>query len=301
MGNKSSSTLVSIHDNLYSRRNDKDISHGEETLLQLHDIVDCVEYCATDVVKLNSKDVKLLSSIASLLANEFCRQHTTPTTEIMVACKLRAVAAIQRLLRIPSVSRNSLESCSMGLVNCLIPHNTELLSLSLNCICTGLLAIDDDGLKFAVLLRLEKILYYEKMLEIMDKITEKDKDEDKATILLLPAVLTFAQHLVWLLGNSFLESVSVAVTVNVRAFQRRLAASILKHQETIFKLFRHKENPVRFAVTVLLLQIFNTQDRKQCAILQVNQRSCMLSNSSNYQLHDQLSTSFLFLTKIILN
>ena len=269
MGNKSSSTLVSIHDNLYSRRNSPDITHGDDTLLQLCDIIECVEYSAADLVKLKSKDVKLLSSIASLLASEFCRQCTTPSSKIEIACKLKAVAAIYRLLRIPSVTKNSLESCSMGLVNSLTSQNTGLLSLSFNCICTGLLAVDDDGFKFAVLLRLEKLCYIEKMLVVMDEITGKDGDKNKTIDLLLPAALTFAQHLVWLLGNPVSESASVTVLHNVKSFQRRLTTLILKHQDTLFKLIRHEENPVKFAVTMVFIQILNTQDRKQCSIIQV--------------------------------
>ena len=157
----------------------------------------------------------------------------------------------------------------MGLVNTLTSQNTGLLSLSLNCICTGLLAVDDDGFKFGVLLRLEKLYFIEKMLGLMDEITEKDRGKDKPIELLLPAVLTFAQHLVWLLGNPVSESASVTIQHNVKAFQRRLTTLILKNQDTLFKLIRHEENPVKFAVTMLLIQILNTQDRKQCSIIQV--------------------------------
>ena len=172
---------MSIHDILFSRRNSQEIIHGDEKLIQLDGIVERIEEYTGDFIKLTSRDVKLLSSITSLLAEEFGRVFAAPFPAIVISCKLKALFAIYLLLRIPAVSKNAFESCLMGLVNSLNPKHTGMLSLALKIICNGMVAIDDDSFRCAAFLRLEKLGFYDKMLRIMHNVIRTDEEEEGGT------------------------------------------------------------------------------------------------------------------------
>lgn len=271
MGNKSSSTLISINDELCNRKKNKSqrtVEDGEAVIL-LDNILECVGSYSTDSVKLNSKDVKLLSSIASHLSEEFGGVVTISCRPSEMSARLRAVAVIHRILQITFVAKNALENCASGLVNCISPLSAKLTCLTINCICAGLVSLNDDACKCTILLQLETLGFYKMMLEVFDSITKKPSNVEGDGKLQSLAFLACVQHLVWVLGQQILQSSPVAILTTIKSFQKRLSDEISKHQDVIFRLTRDKERPVRFAATILLIKLLNTQDRRQCAYLQV--------------------------------
>jgi hypothetical protein len=267
MGNKSSVALLSIYDDILSHRISLGNIHGDETLQQLENILDCVDSYSGDFSNLNSKDTKLLASVASLLANEFGRDGSASSPVVVKACKLKAMASIYRLLCIPIVSRNALEGCTAGLVNCIDISNLELSSLAISCICTGLVSVDDESFKLSICLQLEKIGCYEKLLLIIDKVAYFKMKLVNGS--LLYNLLIILEHFVWLLGEPSLQPSSALTSSSLKLFQTRVVAKIVKHLNALFELTRHSESPVRFAVTMLLIQILNGQERKLCSLIQV--------------------------------
>ena len=280
MGNKSSSTLLSIQEDLTSRASTRNNSFNDATLLQLQGIIEIVQAYAVDAAKLTAKDIKTLSSITSLLSTEFGRVSKPPYSPLVIACKLKAVAAIFRLLHIPGVSKIAFESCAMGLVNSLDHHHKALLTLALHCICTCTVNIEDDAIKRAVCARLERYLFYERMLRIMDTLAKRFQDTVTSGSVsgsgsgsgsgLLPAVLTYCQHLIWLLSMTISPSTTSTIASEIKSFQTRLVDKILKHQDSLFILTRYYDNPINFAATMLLIKVFTFQDRKQCSVIQVD-------------------------------
>lgn len=271
MGNKS--TIVgNIHSDLMSHIISLDNIHGDETLQQLESILECVDSFSGDYSKISSKDMKLLVSVVTLLCNEFGRDSTVISSPAVIkACKIKAAASIYRLLGIPVVSKNALESCVFGLVNFIDRTDAELFSVALKCISIGLTSEFDDAFKFAICLQLEKCGFYEKVLYVFDDValsSSSSREKTKNELLLMHAALMAADHLVWLLRETVSQS-SQSISTNFKSFQTRIVGQILKHQDAIFELTRHTEGPVNLSVTMLVVQVLHGQERKLCSIIQV--------------------------------
>lgn len=275
MGNKSSSTLVTINEELCNRkknrsqRTDKD---GEAVIL-LDNILECVGSYSADSVKLNSKDIKLLSSIASHLSEEFGGVVLITCGQSEMSARLRAVTVIHRILQISFVSKNALENCAPGLINCVSSSHAQLTCLAFNCLISGIISLNDDSCKCTILLQLETLGFYKMMLEVFDSIHKSSNNKTANERLPSFTFLMCVQHLVWILGQQISQSSPQVLSTTLRAFQKRLADEIFKHQDAVFKLSRDEEKPVRFAATILLIKLLSIQDRRQCAYLQVFQHA----------------------------
>ena len=280
MGNKSSTNLVTIHEDLLSRKKNKSSADkNDDHAIELLDcIAECVESCSGDVVKLSSKDIKLLASIAALLCDEFGSVITANCATVEISMRRKCVAIIYRLLQIPIVAKSALESCVTGLVNCLDPSHIQLLSLSASCICAGLVAVNDDTLKSSVCIHLEALNFHGKMLDLFEVAARSRSDvivEDK--LFLFQTILMYAQHLVWLIGQNVLSS-SLAVAISFKTFKKGLVTEILKRQDSLFELTRHKDRPVQFAATMLIIQVMNYLGRRYCSNMQVRKLNQLLFN-----------------------
>ena len=290
MGNKSSSSLTTVHDYLSTRKRNKladskstDASPGDDASRMVDDIAECIDSYSGDYAKLNSKDIKLLASIATLLADELCGLQPDSSSTIQLSGRLKAIAAVHKLLQIPFVSKNALENCLLGLVNCLSPSHAESLCLSLNCICTGVVSANEDAFKCSICLQLESLSFYEIMLKNLDIFFKSSTAEcSNGSQFMLYAVLIYSQHLVWILGQQLSASVSAALSTTFKSFQKRLASQISKHLDSIFELTRHEDDAIQFAATMLLIQVLSVQERRQCSNIQVRlmvyfDRGCIIS------------------------
>ena len=280
MGNKSSTNLVTIHEDLLSRKKNKNSADkSDDHAIELLDgIAECVESCSGDVVKLSSKDTKLLASIASLLCDEFGSVIPANCATAEISMRRKCVAIIYRLLQIPIVAKSALESCVTGLVNCLDPSHIQLLSLSASCICAGLVAVNDDTLKGSVCVHLNALNFHGKMLDLFDIAAKSRSDviiEDKR--FLFQAILMYAQHLVWLIGQNVLSS-SLAIAVSFKALKKGLVTEILQRQDSLYELTRHTDRPVQFAATMLIIQVMNYLGRRYCSNMQVRTVNQLKSN-----------------------
>jgi hypothetical protein len=284
MGNKSSSTLVTINEELCNRKKNKSqrTDKDGEAVILLDNILECVGSYSAESVKLNSKDIKLLSSIASHLSEEFGGVVLITCEESEMSARLRAVTVMNRILQISFVAKNALENCAPGLTNCISSSHAQLTCLALNCVFTGLVSLNDDVCKCTILLQLETLGFYKMMLEVFDSITKCSYNERPNQKLSSFAFLMCVQHLVWILGQQSPQSGPQALSSTLKAFQKRLADEIFKHQDIIFVLTRDKEKPVRFAATILLIKLLSIQDRRQCAYLQVLLACEFLYNSNDY-------------------
>jgi hypothetical protein len=271
MGNKSSSTLVTINEELCNRKKNKSqrSDNDGEAVVLLDNILECVGSYSADSVKLNSKDIKILASIASHLSEEFGGVVLITCGPSEMSARLRAVAVIHRILQISFVAKNALENCAPGLINCISSSHAQLTCLALNCVFMGLISLNDDVCKCTVLLQLETLGFYKVMLEVFDSITKGPYNDGADGRLSSFTFLMCVQHLVWLLGQQLSPSGPQALSVTLKAFQKRLADEVFKYQDMIFRLTRDKEKPVRFAATILLIKVLSVEDRRQCAYLQV--------------------------------
>lgn len=271
-GNKSSAFIQSIQSDLLSHVISLDNVRGDETLQQVENILEFVDSFIESYSKLSSKDVKLLSSVTSLLCNEFGRNPSnTSSPAVVKACKLKAVASVYRLLRIPFIIKN-LENCIIGLCNCIDPSDAHLSLLALNCICLGLVSDNEDAYKYSICLQLERLGFYERLLGIFDRIVINNlQKKNENELCLLHVVLISTDHLVWLLGETM--SSSSASSSDFKSFQTRIVGQILKHHGVIFELTIHDESAMRFATTILLVQMLHSQERKFCCILQETARN----------------------------
>jgi hypothetical protein len=277
MGNKSSSSLTTVHDYLSARKKNKsadakssDASAGEDASHMVDDIAECIDSYSGDYAKLNSKDIKLLASIAALLAEEFCGSQPYSASTTQLPGRLKAIAAVHKLLQIPFVTKNALENCLLGLVNCLNTSNAQSLCLALNCICAGVVSANEDAFKCSICLQLESLSFYEIMLKNLDFFFKHSTEErSEESQYLLYAILIYSQHLVWILGQQLSISASVALSTTFKSFQKRLAIQISKHLDSIFELTRHDDDAIQFASTMLLIQLLSVQERRQCSNIQV--------------------------------
>lgn len=273
-GNKSSGFILSVQSDLISHKISLDNIRGDETLQQVEDILEFVDSFSEDYSKFSSKDLKLLASVTSLLSIEFGRNPTNASSPAVVkACKLKAVVSIFRLLCIPFICKNAMENCVIGLCNCIDPSDAHLSLIALNCICRGLITDNDDAFKCSICLQLERLGFYEKLLGIFDHIVTNNLRKNNGNeSLLLHLVLLSADHLVWLLAETTSPSNSSSST-DFKSFQTRIVGHILKHHGAIFELTIHDESSMRFATTILLVQVLHSQERKVCFILQETARN----------------------------
>jgi hypothetical protein len=271
-GNKSTTFIQSLQSDLLSHIISLDNVRGDETLQQVENILEFVDSYTEDYSKLSTKDVKLLSSVTSLLCAEFGKNPSnTSSPAVVKACKLKAVISVNKLLCIPFISKN-LENCTIGLCNCIDPLDAHLSLIALNCICRALVSDNDDTYKYSICLQLERLGFYERILGIFDYIvTNNIKKKNENELCLLHTVLISTDHLVWLLGETL--SSSSASSSDFKSFQTRIVGQILKHHSVIFELTIHDESAMRFATTILLVQMLHSQERKFCFILQETARN----------------------------
>ena len=270
MGNKASSSLTVVFEALSTGKIALNNARGDETLQQLDDILESAQDISLNSEyskSLSGKDAKLLSSIATLLAQEFGKTPDNNSSPAVVrACKLKAVAAIHRLVGLQVIAKTAMEACVPGLVNCLDKHSTEsaLLALTLNCIYSGVLVIDDDTYRSGVCVQLEKSGFYEKILDILTFLVENKEQSG----LYYPTVV-ITEHLIWLLGVNVSSQTAGLVSLNFKTLQARILSLLVKKLDNIFELFRIPEKPIRMSMMMLLVQLFNVHEKKICINIQV--------------------------------
>ena len=164
MGNKQTlSSLVVVHEQLSAGRISLNHERGDNTIQELDNVLENATDIAMEVQAFtkiaSTKEVKTLAQIAVLLSTEFVGKQpavleTSPN--VVRACKVKAVAAVYRLISVPSVARLALEQCIPALVNGMDTAEGPLLSLIVTCLTSMVFAVDEDGHRVSTCSCLEK-------------------------------------------------------------------------------------------------------------------------------------------------
>ena len=285
MGNRQLSSLSVVHDHLQSGRLSLQNDRGDFLIQELDNLLENATDISADVQAVSkvasSKEIKILSQIAVLLSTEFAGKlpATVSSPSVVRACKVKAVAAVYRLIGIPAVAKLAVEACIPALINAMDRAEDTMLSLLLTCLCTMIFSVNDDTLKVRICLQLEKGGFYDLLVRIFVNVATS-KHKSNATVTTTTSVgtssyhslLVASEHLVWLLSETSIPQASSGLATSFRALQHRIACLVWKasHANVLFELARHEDKPIRFAITLVIIQSMSLLDAKQCAAIQVN-------------------------------
>ena len=283
MGNRQTlSSLSIVHDQLQSGRISLHNERGDFIIQELDNLLENATDISADVQAVNKvasgKEIKILSQIAVLLSTEFAGKlpATVSSPSVVRACKVKAVAAVYRLIGIPAVAKLAVEACIPALINAMNQAEDSLLTLLLTCLCTMIFSVDDEAFKVRVCLQLEKSGFYDLLIRTFVNVaTSRNKSTTPLTTTagtsLYYPLLVASEHLVWLLSETSIPQASSGLATSFRALQSRVACLLWKapHANALFELARHEDKTIRFAVTVVTIQSMSLLDAKQCAAIQV--------------------------------
>ena len=285
MGNSQTlSSLSVVHEHLQSGRISLHNERGDFIIQELDNLLENATDISADVQAVNktasSKEIKILSQIAVLLSTEFAGKQpaTVSSPSVVRACKVKAVAAVYRLIGIPAVAKLAVEACIPALITAMEKAEDTLFSLLLTCLCTMIFSVDDETFKVKVCLQLEKSGFYDLLVRIFVNVaTFKNKSTTTSTSTtttvtsLYYPLLVASEHLVWLLSDTSIPQSSSGLATSFRALQSRVACLLWKSPtaNALFELARHEDRTIRFAITVVTIQSMSLLDFKQCAAIQV--------------------------------